>query len=110
MYNLALVGQLPQESYAWLKTQLMNNASLSDTYSMISGMLEGDKASDVYDEILRIAYLNEDSSFFERVCSFVGYRVATLSSSEVLSMIFRSSNGRFICYASDNLGVFLALM
>jgi hypothetical protein len=110
MYNLALVGQLPQESYAWLKTQLMNNASLSDTYSMISGMLEGDKATDVYDEILRIAYLNEDSSFFERVCSFVGYRVATLSSSEVLSMIFRSSNGRFICYASDNLGVFLALM
>ena len=51
MYNLALVGQLPQESYAWLKTQLMNNASLSDTYSMISGMLEGDKATNVYDEI-----------------------------------------------------------
>lgn len=110
MRNLASVDALPSDSYAWLKSELMNYGYLLDSYSFVNGCTTGDKATDAYSDVLEIAYMMEDYDLFERVCKTIGMRVATYSSSEVLSMIFRSSNNRYICYSSDNLGVYIVIM
>ena len=107
--NLALVNELPEESYSWLKTTLFGNDVFYDTYFMMTGRPDGNDSFDSYVDIATIALIREDSSTFDLCMRRIGNKVATLNTSPALSMVFRSEGGRNITYAKDNLEIYLLI-
>lgn len=109
MRHLAEVGELPSDSYNWLKMQIMNYGLVRQQYYYSYGNTQGDEAVAIYADIMHIALELDDMDMYERACILEGSRVATYSSSPALSMIYREEDGRFVFYARENLDVCLAV-
>ena len=109
MRHLAEVGELPSDSYNWLKMQIMNYGLVRQQYYYSYGNTQGDEAVAIYADIMHIALELDDMDMYERACILEGSRVATYSSSPALSMIYREEGGRFVFYARENLDVCLAV-
>lgn len=109
MRHLSEVGELPSDSYNWLKMQIMNYGLVRQQYYYSYGSTQGDEAVDIYPDIMHIALETDDMDLYERACILEGSRVATYSSSPALSMIYREEDGRFVFYARENLDVCLAV-
>lgn len=109
MRHLSEVGQLPAESYSWLKNQVFNGGTLCREYFYSTGGTDGDEALDIYPDIMLIALELDDADLYEAMAGYEGSRVATYSNSPALYMIFREQNGRFVFYARENLLVCLAV-
>lgn len=110
MRNLAEVQQLPNAAFSWLKSVIVNDGSILSQYSFISGSLQGDEAFSAYVDVFEIARAKEDITLFSKTSEIVGRSVATYSKSPALSMVFRVENERNVCIASDNLGIYLAII
>ena len=110
MRNLAKVDALPVESLNWIRNNILNYGSMKTTYYIVAGTTDGGEAYDSYTDILAIAYDCEDMDLYDRMCTLLGVRVATYSSSPALSMIYRQRDDRFYFTARENLEVSLALM
>ena len=110
MRNLAKVDALPDASLNWIRNNILNNGSIKSTYSIITGTTDGEEAYDSYTDILAIAFETEDTDLYDRICTLLGVRVATYSSSPALSMIYRQQDDRFYFTARENLEVSLALL
>ena len=109
MRHLSEVGELPSDSYNWLKMQIMNYGLVRQQYYYSYGNTQGDEAVAIYADIMHIALELDDMDMYERACILEGSRVATYSSSPALSMIYREEGGRFVFYARENLDVCLAV-
>ena len=57
----------------------------------------------------QIAFLMDDADLYDKICNCIGMRVASKSTSPALYMVFREEDGRYVFYASENLGVRLAV-
>lgn len=110
MRNLAMVDELPDDSYSWLKNRLMNGYTISSEYYLVYGNTDGAEATDALTDILAIAFLKDDMDLFDKICTIIGSRVATYNDSPALSMIYRQRDDRFYFTARENLEVCLALM
>lgn len=110
MRNLAMVDQLPDASYSWLKNRMMNGFTINSEYYIVYGNTDGPEATDALTDILAIAFLKDDMDLFDRICIMLGSRVATYNDSPALSMIYRQRDDRFYFTARENLEVCLALM
>ena len=110
MLNLALVGELPDASYSWIKTTLFGTEVFSDTYFWTSDRTGGPESFSSYVKIAQIAVIYDDEDVFEKCGERIGEQVATLDSSPALSMIFRSEGGRNVVYAHDNLELYLLIL
>lgn len=109
MRHLSEVGELPEDSYSWLKMQIINSGTLCREYYYSYGSTQGEEAVDVYPDIMMMAVELGDDDLYGRICILEGARVATYSSSPALSMIYRQEDGRFVFYARENLLVCLAV-
>ena len=109
MRHLSEVGELPSDSYNWLKMQIMNYGLVRQQYYYSYGNTQDDEAVAIYADIMHIALELDDMDMYERACILEGSRVATYSSSPALSMIYREEDGRFVFYARENLDVCLAV-
>jgi hypothetical protein len=110
MRNLAMVDELPDDAYSWIKNRLMNGNTISREYYIVYGNTDGPEATDALTDILAIAFLRDDTDLFDRICTIIGSRVATYNDSPALSMIYRQRDDRFYFTARENLEVCLALM
>jgi hypothetical protein len=88
----------------------MNYGCIKSEYYFVSGNTDGEEAVDSYTDILAIALKTDDTDLYDRVCTILGARVATYSSSPALSMIYRTSDDRFYFTARENLEVCLAVI
>ena len=109
MRNLAEVGELPGQAFSWLKSTFMNEGVIREDYYISTGKTEGAESVDSYLDIMSIAIESGDRDLYGSACAREGARVATYSGSPALSMIFRTSGDRYVFYASENLGMILAL-
>lgn len=110
MRNLAEVDELPEAGLNWIRNNIMNLGYIRSDYYFVTGSTDGEDALDSYADILHIALETEDIDLYDRMCTILGARVATYSSSPALSMIYRTSEDRFYFTARENLEVCLALM
>jgi len=110
MRNLAEAGQLPDNSFAFIKNLMINDGRILSDYYLVSGKVEGDESVDSYLDIMSIALEKGDRDLYSAACAVEGARVATYDGSPALSMIFRTRNDRYVFYACENLGMILALM
>lgn len=110
MRNLAAVGALPADGLNWIRNNIMNYGCIKSEYYFVSGNTDGEEAVDSYVDILAIALKTDDTDLYDRVCTILGARVATYSSSPALSMIYRTSDDRFYFTARENLEVCLAVI
>lgn len=109
MRHLSETGDLPSDSYNWLKMQILNYGLVRQQYYYSYGSTQGSEAVGIYSDIMHIALEIDDMDMYERACILEGSRVATYSSSPALSMIYREEDGRFVFYARENLDVCLAV-
>ncbi|MCR5049229.1 MAG: hypothetical protein K6A37_09775 [Saccharofermentans sp.] len=109
MRHLSEVGELPEDSYSWLKMQFVNGGYINSEYYYTYGSTQGAQASDIYPDVMMIALELGDDDLYDIMSGVEGSRVATYSSSPALSMIYREENGRFVFYARENLLVCLAV-
>ena len=109
MRHLSETGNLPSDSYNWLKMQILNYGLVRQQYYYSYGSTQGSEAVGIYSDIMHIALEIDDMDMYERACILEGSRVATYSSSPALSMIYREEDGRFVFYARENLDVCLAV-
>ena len=107
MLNLARVGELPEDCYTWIKSNVMNSGRLKDTYYLIAGNTDGNEAVKAYPAIMEMAFLREDKDLYGKICVLEGQQVATYNNSPALSMIYREENGRYVLYARENLAISL---
>ena len=105
MANLAKMGELDGVSYAEVKNLIINEGRLVSSYYIVTGNYGGNEAYKQYSYLLELAFDMGDRDLYRGVCDCVGARVATKSSSPAIYMIFRETDGRFVFFASDNLGV-----
>ena len=96
-----------QELDAALRVQ----PDLADAYlvktQIYTALSDFDTAIENLDEYIK---LTEDTDLYDRICTLLGVRVATYSSSPALSMIYRQQDDRFYFTARENLEVSLALL
>ena len=109
MRHLSEVGELPEDSYSWLKMQFVNSGYINSEYYYSYGNTQGAQASDIYPDVMMMALERGDDDLYDIMSGVEGSRVATYSSSPALSMIYREENGRFVFYARENLMVCLAV-
>ncbi|MBR6484695.1 MAG: hypothetical protein IKT14_06710 [Clostridiales bacterium] len=109
MRNLAEVDSLPQDSFNWVKNNMMNLGTLYDEYYLVTGQTDGEEAVDSYVDIMYIGFYCDDTDLYANACSRIGSRVATYASSPALSMVYRSLDDRYYFVARENLEVCLAV-
>lgn len=109
MANLARVKALDEESYNSLKNLIVNERRILSSYYIVTGNYGGPEIYKQYSSVLELAFDMDDRDLYRAVCNSVGARVATKSSSPAIYMIFRENDGRFTFFASDNLGVRIAV-
>lgn len=109
MRNLALIGELPDQSYSWLKTTLFGTEVFNDTYFWTSDRTGGTGSFGSYCKIAQIAIVFDDRDMFDLCMERIGVQIATLDSSPALSMVFRTENSRNVVYAEDNLEIYLII-
>lgn len=105
MANLARMKELDGDSYTEIKNLILNEGRIYNNYYIATGNYGGSEAYRQYNYALELAYDMDDRDLYRGVCDAVGVRVATKSSSPAIYMIFREQDGRYVFYASDNLGV-----
>lgn len=105
MANLARMKELDDFSYNELKNHIINERRIFSSYYIVTGNYGGSEAYKQYSYALELAYDMDDRDLYRGICNSVGSRVATKSSSPAIYMIFREQDGRYVFYASDNLGV-----
>ena len=104
MANLARMKELDGFSYNELKNLILNERRLYSSYYIVTGNYGGAEAYRQYSYALGLAYDMDDRDLYRGVCNCIGVRVATRSSSPAIYMVFREQDGRYVFYASDNLG------
>ena len=109
MRNLAEMNELDSASYNELRNLIMNTGSIYMYYYLTTGNYSENIAYDAYVDAMQIAFLMGDTDLYDMICNRIGMRVATKSTSPALYMVFREEGGRYVFYASDNLGVRLAV-
>ena len=109
MKNLAEMNELDAASYNELRNLIMNTGFIYMYYYITTGNYSENIAYDAYVEAMQIAFLKGDADLYGMICNRIGMRVATKSTSSALYMVFREEDGRYVFYASDNLGVRLAV-
>ena len=109
MKNLAEMNELDAASYNELRNLIMNTGFIYMYYYITTGNYSESIAYDAYVDALQIAFLKGDTDLYGTICNRIGMRVATKSTSSALYMVFREVDGRYVFYASDNLGVRLAV-
>ena len=97
--------ELDDFSYNELKNHIINERRIFSSYYIVTGNYGGSEAYKQYSYALELAYDMDDRDLYRGICNSVGSRVATKSSSPAIYMIFREQDGRYVFYASDNLGV-----
>lgn len=107
--NLEEVGELNPQVYALLKQEILNQKSIGDCYNLVTGQFSGGVALDSYIRCMRISIESDDEDFYNTLCEIVGAKVATYTDSPVLSMLFRNRGYRYVCYANDNIEMYLLL-
>ena len=105
MGHLAKMKELDTNSYVALKNLIVNEGRIYGSYYIVTGNYGGNEVFRQYANALEIAFDMDDRDLYRAVCDCVGARVATKSSSPAIYMIFREQGGRYVFYASDNLGV-----
>lgn len=105
MGHLAKMKELDSNSYVALKNLIVNEGRIYGSYYIVTGNYGGNEVFRQYANALEIAFDMDDRDLYRAVCDCVGARVATKSSSPAIYMIFREQGGRYVFYASDNLGV-----
>ena len=109
MKNLAEMNELDAASYNELRNLIMNTGFIYMYYYITTGNYSESIAYDAYVDAMQIAFLKGDTDLYGTICNRIGMRVATKSTSDALYMVFREVDGRYVFYASDNLGVRLAV-
>lgn len=109
MKNLAEMNELDAASYNELRNLIMNTGFIYMYYYITTGNYSENIAYDAYVDAMQIAFLKGDADLYGMLCNRIGVRVATKSTSSALYMVFREEDGRYVFYASDNLGVRLAV-
>ena len=109
MKNLAEMNELDAASYNELRNLIMNTGFIYMYYYITTGNYSESIAYDAYVDAMQIAFLKGDTDLYGTICNRIGMRVATKSTSSALYMVFREVDGRYVFYASDNLGVRLAV-
>ena len=109
MKNLAEMNELDAASYNELRNLIMNTGFIYMYYYITTGNYSENIAYDAYVDAMQIAFLKGDADLYGTICNRIGMRVATKSTSSALYMVFREEDGRYVFYASDNLGVRLAV-
>jgi len=109
MKNLAEMNELDAASYNELRNLIMNTGFIYMYYYITTGNYSENIAYDAYVDAMQIAFLKGDTDLYGTICNRIGMRVATKSTSPALYMVFREEDGRYVFYASDNLGVRLAV-
>ena len=109
MKNLAEMNELDAASYNELRNLIMNTGFIYMYYYITTGNYSENIAYDAYVDAMQIAFLKGDTDLYGTICNRIGMRVATKSTSSALYMVFREEDGRYVFYASDNLGVRLAV-
>ena len=109
MKNLAEMNELDAASYNELRNLIMNTGFIYMYYYITTGNYSENIAYDAYVDAMQIAFLKGDADLYGMICNRIGMRVATKSTSSALYMVFREEDGRYVFYASDNLGVRLAV-
>ena len=104
MANLARMKELDDDSFIEVKNLIINEGRIYSSYYIVTGNYGGSEAYRQYSYALELAYDMDDRDLYRGICDCVGARVATKSSSPAIYMIFREQDGRFVFYASDNLG------
>ncbi len=107
--NMADVGELSPNVFAYLKNSVINQKHLGNGFYLATKQSFGSVNMYSYIQCLNIAIDCEDETMYETLCEIIGGNVATYSNSPVLSMIFRNEEYRFITYAQDNLLIYLML-
>ena len=109
MKNLAEMNELDAASYNELRNLIMNTGFIYMYYYITTGNYSESIAYDAYVDAMQIAFLKGDTDLYGTICNRIGMRVTTKSTSSALYMVFREVDGRYVFYASDNLGVRLAV-
>ncbi len=109
MKNLAEMNELDSVSYNELRNLIMNTGFIYMYYYITTGNYSENTAYDAYVDAMQIAFCKGDMDLYDMICNRIGMRVATKSTSPALYMVFREEDGRYVFYASDNLGVRLAV-
>jgi hypothetical protein len=111
MLHLAEVGKLPKESLTWVKEQIFNSGFLYERYDIISGNPTSEiEETEAYGLVLQIAAAAGDTDLYVRTLSRLERSLATLDSSAVKYLIFRSvGSKRNMITAKDNLQTMLGM-
>ena len=109
MKNLAEMNELDGDSYNELRNLIMNSGAIYMYYYLTTGNYSENVAYDAYVDAMQIAFLMDDADLYDKICNCIGMRVASKSTSPALYMVFREEDGRYVFYASENLGVRLAV-
>ncbi len=105
MVYLAEIGELDQDCYAWVSSQIYNYGYLYTSYNLISGEVDSEtEAYEAYPLVLYLAIINEDEDLFTATYSAMMRNYATLDTSEALYTFFREvENDRIAVFARENL-------
>ncbi|MBP5493385.1 MAG: hypothetical protein J6Y08_11135 [Clostridiales bacterium] len=105
MVQLARLGELDNDSYAWVQQQMINSEFLYTAYDLLSGTPASSvEAVEAYPLVMELAIIKGDENLFRITHAAIMRQYATLSTSQALYMVFRNmEEGRYAVYARENL-------
>lgn len=103
MLHLAEVSQLRESSFSYLKQQLFNTKSFYQTYQILTGTPSTENESITgYAIMARIARIRQDKELYELCIGRIAWNTATIASSEIFGLPFRTlEDGTIRSYAKD---------
>ena len=104
MVHLAEIGQMDEDGYAWVSSEIYNSGFLYTSYNMMSGAPSETEASEAYPLVLYLAVIKGDNDLFAATYNAMMRNYATLDTSVALYDFFRNADdSRIAVYARENL-------